>query len=57
MVKLNKCNDQLTVPAASLALDFTKKDLLHYTVGSVFQVTDNNALSAMNDYNPHILRV
>ena len=43
----------LAVPAASLALNLTKKDLLRYTVGSVFQVTGNSAFSATNNYNPH----
>ena len=47
----------LAVPAASLALNLTEKNLLRYTIASVFYVSDNNAFSAMNSYNPQTLKV
>ena len=47
----------LAVPAASFALKSQLKDLLRYTVGSVFQEIGKNDFSAMYNYNPQALKI
>ena len=49
---MNRYYIQLALPAASLSLKCCLKNLLRYTIASVFQVTSKNAFSAMNNYNP-----